>query len=62
MFKTADHTRRTPAILQAYTKENLAFQLTAAALFCLAMSLKDKYEVRQAVKRYEQNRALLSGK
>ena len=40
-FKPADHSRRTPAVLQAHTKENIVAQLTLTAVFLTFMWVKE---------------------
>lgn len=47
MFKPADKTRRTPAVFQAYTKENVAFQLTLAAAYVLGCEIWATYKEKR---------------
>jgi hypothetical protein len=51
MFKKAKADSRIPAFLQPRTKENMIFQLAAAAVFVVGMILKDEYEDRQFYRR-----------
>ena len=55
MFKTADPTRRVPTFLQAYTKENFVFQLTAATLLIVGCAVKDEIQERRLIERWTKN-------
>lgn len=50
-FKPANPDSRLPSFLQAHTKENIIFQLSAMVILMLAMGLKDEYDMRQMEKR-----------
>ena len=51
MFKPADPTRRIPVYLQAYTKENVIWQLKLTAVFLAGMYVWDYAQMRWETKR-----------
>lgn len=51
MFKSADPTRRVPVYLQAYTKENVVWQLKLTAVFLAGMYALEYVRERREAKR-----------
>ena len=52
MFKHADPTRRTPVYLQAYTKENIVWQLKLTAVFILGTYVWGRIQEYREINRF----------